>query len=116
MPDQYGNNIVVVSQDGKLGWRVKANYKYYISQIFRHKDYIFLFSVVPVHNGTSGMWSTHKFENAMDTTIKIEDFRKLFQEDHDRQIDFLIEEEKRKDPKEFSIQTVETVENPFLKN
>jgi hypothetical protein len=68
---------------------------------------IFFLSVVTTLTGTSAIWSTHRYEG--DKNAKIEDLKPHFQSAHDRQIDFIIEQEFLNEPDEFKQQTVQDI-------
>lgn len=78
--------------------------KHEIKRTFWHKNYVFLLSVVSTLTGTAAMWSAHKYEYGY--KMKIDDLRRLFQKDHDLQIDAMILQEYENEPDEFKESTI----------
>ena len=73
--------------------------KYEIIKSFWYKGYVQLLSVV----GPAAWWSVHKCETRQPMDI----YKSLFQQEHDRQVDFLMLQEQLNEPAEFRTETVD---------
>lgn len=78
---------------------------YEIRRMQVYKNYVFLLSVVTFSLGTSAMWTTHNVER-LTGMFTIDDMKKYFQKDHDRQIRKMIREEEEREPAEFKIPSI----------
>jgi hypothetical protein len=74
--------------------------KHKIRKKFHHKNYVFLLSVAEGH----AIWSVHEYDG--DNKITYAELSALFQKDHDRQVDQLIQESLKDDPVEFTEETI----------
>lgn len=96
---------IVIGNNGSIGWRPKPRQNYSILKMTSYKGYIFLLSVVSTYTGTAQMWSTHKYEG--NATLSLDECKKAFQLEHNRQIEALILKDLLNEPEEFKANTIQ---------